>query len=102
MAPVYNLHWDPREEHPLKNQGVWAGTPFVRMCVQHLRMKDRFPDWEPARGIPLNPAATSAVAEPIGGAWCHPTLIAPVDMAVRNGIPPSAYAQPVPRTEPEV
>lgn len=52
MAAVFNLYWDPREEHPLKDQGVWTGTPFVRMRVQHLRMKDKFPDWKPARGMP--------------------------------------------------
>jgi arylsulfatase A-like enzyme len=52
MAGIYNLYWDPREEHPLKRQGVWAGTPFVRMFAQHQRLKDKFPDWEPARGMP--------------------------------------------------
>ncbi len=52
MAGIFNLHWDPREDNPLKYQGVWAGTPFVRMRVQHLRMKDKFPDWTPARGLP--------------------------------------------------
>ena len=26
--------------------------PFVRMRVQHLRMKDKFPDWKPAHGMP--------------------------------------------------
>ena len=45
------LHWDPRsEDNPLKYQGVWAGTPFVRMRVQHLRMKDKCADWAPAHG----------------------------------------------------
>ena len=52
MAEIYNLYWDPREDHALKDQGVWAGTPFVRMRVQHLRMKDKWPDWKPARGMP--------------------------------------------------
>ena len=33
-------------------QGVWTGTPFVRMLAQHQRLKDKFPDWEPARGMP--------------------------------------------------
>ena len=27
MAGMFNLFWDPREEHPLKRQGVWAGNP---------------------------------------------------------------------------
>ena len=52
MAGVYNLYWDPREDNPLQSQGVWTGTPFVRMRVQHLRVKDKFPDWKPARGMP--------------------------------------------------
>ncbi len=52
MAAVFNLYWDPREDHPLKDQGVWTGTPFVRMRVQHTRLKDKYPDWQPARGIP--------------------------------------------------
>ena len=52
MAAVYNLYWDPREEHPLKSAGVWTGTPFVRMRVQHLRMKDKWPDRKAARGEP--------------------------------------------------
>ena len=52
MAQIFNLYWDPREEQPLKYQGVWAGTPFVRMLAQHRRLKDKFPDWQPARGIP--------------------------------------------------
>ena len=52
MAKVFNLYWDPREDNPLLYQGVWTGTPFVRMYAQHLRMKVKYPDWEPARGIP--------------------------------------------------
>jgi len=52
FAHFFNLYWDPREDYPLKDQGVWMGTPFVRMRVQHLRMKQKFPDWEPAHGTP--------------------------------------------------
>ena len=52
LAKVFNLYWDPREEHPLKSAGVWTGTPFVRMRVQHLRMKDKWPDRPAARGMP--------------------------------------------------
>ncbi len=52
LAPVFNLYWDPREEHPLKSAGVWTGTPFVRMRVQHLRMKDKWPDRPADRGMP--------------------------------------------------
>lgn len=52
MAKIFNLHWDPREEHPLKRQGVWAGTSFGRMLTQHNQLKAKYPDWEPARGTP--------------------------------------------------
>lgn len=49
---IYNPYWDPREDNPLKYQGVWTGTPFVRMRIQHMPMKDKWPDWKPARGMP--------------------------------------------------
>lgn len=52
MAKFYDLHWDPREDYPLKREAVWAGTPFVRMIAQHKQLKQKFPDWEPARGQP--------------------------------------------------
>lgn len=52
MAKIYNLYWDPREDNPLLYQGVWTGTPFVRMLAQHNRLKDKYPDWAPARGVP--------------------------------------------------
>ena len=52
MAKMFNLYWDPREDHPLKKQAVWAGTSFVRMYAQHKRMKKKWPDREPARGMP--------------------------------------------------
>lgn len=52
MAEVYNLYWDPREDNPLKYQGVWTGTPFVRMLAQHRRLKEKFPNWKPATGMP--------------------------------------------------
>ncbi len=52
FSKVFDLHWDPREDYPLKDQGVWTATPFVRMRVQHMRMKDKWADWKPARGIP--------------------------------------------------
>lgn len=52
LAPVFNLYWDPREEHPLQSAGVWTGTSFVRMRTQHLRMKDKFPDRRADVGMP--------------------------------------------------
>ena len=52
MSKFFNLYWDPREDNPLLYQAVWAGTPFSRMRVQHLRLKDRFPDRDHATGRP--------------------------------------------------
>ena len=52
MAKMFDLYWDPREDYPLKKQAVWAGTSFARMLAQHRRLKDKYPDWEPARGEP--------------------------------------------------
>ena len=52
FAKMFNLYWDPREDHPLLHHAVWAGTSFVRMRIQHVRMRDKFPDWRPARGMP--------------------------------------------------
>ena len=57
MAQMFNLYWDPREDNPLLYQAVWAGTPFGRMRVQHLRLKDRFPDWDHATGLPYEAVA---------------------------------------------
>ena len=51
-AGIYNLYWDPREENKLKTGAMWSTETFVRMRVQHLRMKDKFPDWKQARGMP--------------------------------------------------
>jgi arylsulfatase len=52
LAKIYNLYWDPREEFPLHEQGVWAGTSFVRMYSQHKQLKVKYPDWEQAHGEP--------------------------------------------------
>ena len=52
MAGVNNLYWDPREENKLRTAGLWSSSSFVRMRVQHLRMKDKFPDWDQVRGLP--------------------------------------------------
>ncbi len=41
-----------RQEHPLKKQGVCAGPSVGRMLAHRRRLKDKFPDWEPARGEP--------------------------------------------------
>ncbi len=52
LAKIFNLYWDPREDNPLSYQGIWSGTSFVRMLTQHLRLKDKYPDWRHATGMP--------------------------------------------------
>ncbi len=49
---MFNLYRDPREEHALKFSGRMDRTLFVRMRGQHMRMKDKWPDRQSARGTP--------------------------------------------------
>ena len=51
-AGIYNLYWDPREENKLKTGAMWSAETFARMRVQHLQMKEKFPDWKQAHGMP--------------------------------------------------
>ena len=42
--PVYNLYRDPREERPLKTQGMWSVSYFSSMRERHLAFKKKYPD----------------------------------------------------------
>jgi arylsulfatase len=42
--PVYDLYRDPREERPLKVQGMWSVAYFGDMKTRHMAFKKRFPD----------------------------------------------------------
>jgi arylsulfatase A-like enzyme len=52
--PVYDLYRDPREEHPLKVQGMWTVAYFGDMKARHMAFKKHFPDRTEAevQGIP--------------------------------------------------
>ena len=42
---------DPREEHPLKAQGMWTVAYFQDMRQGHMAFKKRFPDRPETHGI---------------------------------------------------
>ena len=42
--PVYNLYRDPREERPLKTEGMWSVSYFSSMRERHLAFKKKYPD----------------------------------------------------------
>jgi arylsulfatase len=52
--PVYDLYRDPREERPLKVQGMWSVAYFGEMKARHMAFKKRFPDRteEEISGVP--------------------------------------------------
>jgi arylsulfatase len=52
--PVYDLYRDPREERPLKVQGMWSVAYFGDMKARHMAFKKRHPDRtvEEVSGVP--------------------------------------------------
>jgi arylsulfatase A-like enzyme len=42
--PVYDLYRDPREERPLKVQGMWTVAYFADMKERHMAFKRKYPD----------------------------------------------------------
>jgi arylsulfatase len=42
--PVYDLYRDPREERPLKVQGMWSVAYFGDMKARHMAFKKKYPD----------------------------------------------------------
>jgi len=52
--PVYDLYRDPREERPLKVQGMWTVAYFGDMKARHMAFKKDFPDRteEEVSGVP--------------------------------------------------
>lgn len=57
--PVYDLYRDPREERPLKVQGMWSVAYFGDMKARHMALKRRWPDRteEEVSGVPYEPQA---------------------------------------------
>jgi arylsulfatase A-like enzyme len=52
--PVYDLYRDPREDRPLKVQGMWTVAYFEEMKKRHMAFKKRYPDRteEEVSGVP--------------------------------------------------
>jgi arylsulfatase len=50
--PVYDLYRDPREEHPLKVQGMWTVAYFGDMKERHMAFKKKYPDRPETSGVP--------------------------------------------------
>ena len=42
--PVFNLYRDPREERPLKVEGMWTVSYFGSMRARHMAFKKKYPD----------------------------------------------------------
>jgi arylsulfatase len=70
LAKFYDLYRDTREEWPVSTEiGAWGGAKFVRMVMRHMKRKAKYPDEEPAIGIPyegienLRPESKAAVQE---------------------------------------
>jgi arylsulfatase len=50
--PVYNLYRDPREERPLKTEGMWSVSYFSSMRERHVAFKKKYPDREETHARP--------------------------------------------------
>jgi arylsulfatase len=68
VAKFYDLQRDTREEFPVATEvGAWGGAEFVRVIERHMKRKAKYPDENPAYGIPydgisnLRPESRAAV-----------------------------------------
>ncbi|MEP4805351.1 MAG: sulfatase-like hydrolase/transferase, partial [Hyphomicrobiales bacterium] len=67
--PVYNLYRDPREEYPLKTEGMWTVAFFGDMLARHVALKETYPDRLETHGVPyggidnLRPESEDLVAK---------------------------------------
>ncbi|WP_171123431.1 MULTISPECIES: sulfatase-like hydrolase/transferase [unclassified Ruegeria] len=53
LADFFNLYRDTREEYPVSTEvGAWGGAEFVRILGRHMARKEKFPDTQPAIGVP--------------------------------------------------
>jgi arylsulfatase len=79
-APIFDLYKNPREDRPQDaiQYGVGFGGNFVAMLKRHMAMKQKYPDREPARGLPyggienLRPE-TKALVQSMA-AWMKPMM----------------------------
>ncbi|MFA3920343.1 sulfatase-like hydrolase/transferase [Ruegeria hyattellae] len=68
LADFFDVYRDTHEKYPVSTEvGAWGGQEFVRILGRHLKRKEKYPDTEPARGIPyegienLRPESQAAV-----------------------------------------
>jgi len=68
LADFFDVYRDTHEKYPVSTEvGAWGGQEFVRILGRHLKRKEKYPDTEPARGIPyegvenLRPETQAAV-----------------------------------------
>ncbi len=68
LADFFDVYRDTHEKYPVSTEvGAWGGQEFVRILGRHLKRKEKFPDIEPARGVPyegienLRPETEAAV-----------------------------------------
>lgn len=68
LADFYDVFRDTHEKYPVSTEvGAWGGQEFVRILARHKARKEKYPDVEPARGVPyegienLRPETQAAV-----------------------------------------
>lgn len=68
LADFFDVYRDTHEKYPVSTEvGAWGGQEFVRILGRHLKRKEKYPDIEPARGVPyegienLRPETKAAV-----------------------------------------
>ncbi|MDP5220072.1 sulfatase-like hydrolase/transferase [Ruegeria sp. 2205SS24-7] len=68
LADFFDVYRDTHEKYPVSTEvGAWGGQEFVRILGRHLKRKEKYPDTEPARGVPyegienLRPETQAAV-----------------------------------------
>ncbi len=68
LADFFDVYRDTHEKYPVSTEvGAWGGQEFVRILGRHLKRKEKYPDIEPARGVPyegienLRPETEAAV-----------------------------------------
>ncbi|MGV6803078.1 MAG: sulfatase-like hydrolase/transferase [Ruegeria sp.] len=53
VAKFFDLYRDTREEYSVSTEvGAWGGQEFVRILGRHMARKEKFPDTQPAFGVP--------------------------------------------------
>lgn len=53
LADFFDIYRDTHEKYPVSTEvGAWGGQEFVRILGRHLKRKEKYPDTEPARGVP--------------------------------------------------